>query len=61
MLALLLAACGDDTPTPVDRVSESGLAAHEQLAKDILRELIEIDTTQTGSTTVAAESCRRSR
>ena len=56
-MALLLAACGgDETPAPAGLVPESGLAAHQQLAKEILRELIEIDTTQTGSTTIAAEA-----
>ena len=56
-MALLLAACGgDETPAPTDLVPESGLTAHQQLAKEILRELIEIDTTQTGSTTIAAEA-----
>jgi acetylornithine deacetylase/succinyl-diaminopimelate desuccinylase-like protein len=56
-LVVFLTACGGkDTPAPPNAVPEAGLAAHQQLAKDFLRELIEIDTTQTGSTTIAAEA-----
>ena len=29
---------------------------HQQMARDILRELVEIDTTQAGNTTIAAEA-----
>ncbi|MDH5323674.1 MAG: M20/M25/M40 family metallo-hydrolase [Gammaproteobacteria bacterium] len=55
-LALLLAACSDGDTPPADVVPESGLEAHQQLARDILRELIEIDTTQAGNTTIAADA-----
>lgn len=57
LLASVLAACGSgEAPAPAAIVPDSGLAAHQQLAKDILRELIEIDTTQAGNTTIAAEA-----
>ncbi len=60
MLASLLAACGDQQETSepvVEAVApESELLPHQQMAKDILRELVEIDTTQAGNTTIAAEA-----
>jgi acetylornithine deacetylase/succinyl-diaminopimelate desuccinylase-like protein len=59
-LALLLAACGSEQE-PSEAVveaaaPESALLPHEQMARDILRELVEIDTTQAGNTTIAAEA-----
>lgn len=60
LLAFFMTACGsDDPPVAMDAMEMdvgSGIAAHQQLAKNLLRELIEIDTTQAGSTTVAAEA-----
>jgi len=60
MLFLFLASCGGDSASPSAApgaaTSESDLSPYQQLARDIFRELIEIDTTQTGSTTVAAEA-----
>ncbi len=57
ILASFMTACGsDDRPAAMETDADSGLATHQQLAKDLLRELIEIDTTQTGSTTIAAEA-----
>ena len=48
-LAATLAVPGAQTATPRPRV----LTPHEALAKDILKELVEIDTTQKGSTAPA--------
>jgi acetylornithine deacetylase/succinyl-diaminopimelate desuccinylase-like protein len=59
MLASLLAACGDgdEEAAQVDVVVEaSDLLPHQQMARDILLELVEIDTTQDGNTTIAAEA-----
>ncbi|MDA0707030.1 MAG: M20/M25/M40 family metallo-hydrolase [Proteobacteria bacterium] len=57
MVFILSACSGDDEAQAAAEIaSESGLAAHQQLAKDLLRELIQIDTTQAGSTTIAAEA-----
>ena len=43
--------------TPFVSSAESGLLPHQQMAKEFLRELIEINTTQsTGNTTVAADA-----
>lgn len=65
-LALFVVSCGREDPasTPAASVTESPLAEsvsellpHQQMAKDFLRELIEIDTTHSsGSTTLAAEA-----
>jgi acetylornithine deacetylase/succinyl-diaminopimelate desuccinylase-like protein len=65
-LACVLAACGSDDPgsAPADTAIESAtqptvteLLPHQQMAKEYLRELIEIDTTHsTGNTTIAAEA-----
>lgn len=57
-LVFILSACSgdDEAQAAAEIASESGLAAHQQLAKDLLRELIQIDTTQAGSTTIAAEA-----
>ena len=65
LLAFLVVSCGEDTTTtstetmtesPAD-TPVSDLLPHQQMAKDFLRELIEIDTTHsTGSTTIAAEA-----
>ncbi len=60
MLASLLAACGGKQETSESVVeavaAASELLPHQQMAKDILRELVEIDTTQAGNTTIAAEA-----
>ncbi len=66
LLSILVASCSSEetdstsTETTTDlsaTTQDSALLAHQQMAKDFLRELIEIDTTQsTGSTTVAAEA-----
>ncbi len=66
LLALVLVSCGsektDSTTTEMTTDSSaetqvSGLPPHQKMAKDFLRQLVEIDTTQsTGSTTVAAEA-----
>lgn len=66
LLALFIASCGgeDTASTSVEPAIESSpetpaseLLPHQQMAKDLLRELIEIDTTQsTGNTTIAAEA-----
>lgn len=61
-LLAILSACGGEQETneaPVDAAEPapaSELLPHQQMAKDILRELVEIDTTQEGDTTVAAEA-----
>ena len=60
MLVSLLVACGGEQES-VESVVEtaapkSELLPHQQMAKDILRELVEIDTTQAGNTTIAAEA-----
>lgn len=64
--AMFLISCdaNDTAPTPAENSTEtaaespdSGLLPHQQMAKNFLRELIEIDTTHsTGSTTIAAEA-----
>jgi len=61
VLTLVFAACGksdeavvEDSPSVTSGPKE--LQPHQQLAKDILRELVEIDTTQKGNTTIAAEA-----
>ncbi len=58
VLAFLMVSCGNDkTESTSTETTASGLLPHQQMAKDFLRELIEIDTTQsTGNTTVAAEA-----
>jgi acetylornithine deacetylase/succinyl-diaminopimelate desuccinylase-like protein len=66
LLAFFVVSCSSEetdstlTETTTDSsvsTQVSGLLPHQQMAKDFLRELIEIDTTQsTGSTTVAAEA-----
>ena len=66
LLAFLVVSCSNEqtdstsTETTTDSSVEaqvSRLLPHQQMAKDILRELIEIDTTHsTGSTTIAAEA-----
>lgn len=59
VLTLCLAACGSDEPAPpaAAETPTDGLLPHQQLAKDIFRELIETDTTfETGNTTIAAEA-----
>ncbi len=60
MLISFLAACGGEQETAATDVAattpESGLLPHQQMARDILRELVEINTTQTGNTTDAAEA-----
>ena len=66
LLAFLVVSCSSEETdstsieTTTDLPTEtqvSALLPHQQMAKDFLRELIEIDTTQsTGSTTVAAET-----
>lgn len=66
LLAFFVISCSSEetdstsTETTTDSSVEtqvSGLLPHQQMAKDFLRELIEIDTTQsTGSTTVAADA-----
>ena len=70
LFTVLVASCSkeDTPPVPADVATDSAadaapesstsdLMAHQQLAKDLLRELIEIDTTQSsGSTTIAAEA-----
>ena len=52
LAALMVAAVSGQTGTPAPR----NLSAHERLAKDLLKQLVEIDTTQKGSTTPAAEA-----
>ncbi len=66
LLAFFVISCSSEetdstsTETTTDLSVEtqvSGLLPHQQMAKDFLRELIEIDTTHsTGSTTIAAEA-----
>ena len=58
MLAFIAVSCSKEgeAPAPVETAAPSGLLPHQELARDILRELIEIDTTQNGSTTTAAEA-----
>ena len=57
IFAFFVASCGGEQAEPVPEETASGdLLPHQQLAKDMLRELIEIDTTQAGSTTTAAEA-----
>ena len=60
MLASLLAACGGEqepaAPLVEATAPKTELLPQQQMAKDILRELIEIDTTQAGNTTIAAEA-----
>ena len=47
----------DSTSEPSETTSANELLPHQQMAKDFLRELIEIDTTHsTGNTTIAAEA-----
>ena len=55
-LAVFAASCGKDEPAAVELATEPGLSSYQVLARDILRELIEIDTSQSGSTTLAAEA-----
>jgi len=65
-LALIfVAACGQDpapvveeaAPAPASAVAESTLLPHQELAREILRELIEIDTTDSvGDNTAAAQA-----
>lgn len=59
MLASLLSACGggeEESTQPAVVVSESELLPQQQMAKEILGELVAIDTTQAGNTTIAAEA-----
>jgi acetylornithine deacetylase/succinyl-diaminopimelate desuccinylase-like protein len=60
MLASLLGACGAEQeavePVIETPATKSELLPHQQMAKDILKELVEIDTTQAGNTTIAAEA-----
>jgi len=62
MMTIVLSACGkNEDATPQPAAAEPELAAaellpHQQIARDILRELVEIDTTQAGNTTIAAEA-----
>ena len=51
--AVLVATIGAQGVPPA---RQRGPAEYEALAREILRELIEIDTTQSGSTTQAAEA-----
>lgn len=66
LIVLALAGCGDDAPTttaiselaqePIP-AADGGLTPHQELARDILRELIEIDTTDSkGDNTAAAQA-----
>ena len=60
--ALILEACGKSDDASLQNVSvmpepvAQELLGHQQTAKEILRELVEIDTTQAGNTTIAAEA-----
>ena len=60
IFAATLAACSNDDvateATAEAPVAQPELLPHQQMAKEILRELIEIDTTQAGNTTIAAEA-----
>jgi len=60
ILASLLAACDGEQeaagPAVEAAAPQSELLPHQQMAKDILRELVEIDTTQAGNTTIAADA-----
>jgi acetylornithine deacetylase/succinyl-diaminopimelate desuccinylase-like protein len=65
ILGFLLAGCGQDAsepaaPPPTESAparSNPGLLPHQQLARDLLQELIEIDTTDaTGDNTAAAQA-----
>jgi len=66
VLAFLVVSCSNENTdsTSTETTGESApeppaseLLPHQQMAKDLLRELIEIDTTEgTGSTTIAAEA-----
>lgn len=66
LMVFIVTSCGseDTEPRPdgsavetTEETSQSELPEHQQTAKDLLRELIEIDTTHsTGNTTVAAEA-----
>lgn len=63
-LSTLLVSCGSDDATPVVtettttvKAATTELLPHQLMARDFLRELIEIDTTHsTGNTTIAAEA-----
>ncbi len=66
--AVFLVGCGQDEPAEVDEIAapaaeaevaapDPGLDAHQQLARDLLKELIEIDTTDSkGDNTAAAQA-----
>ena len=66
LLAFFVVSCSSEEPnsTSTETMTDSSVEAqgsellpHQQMAKDFLRELIEIDTTQsTGNTTIAAEA-----
>jgi len=66
-LLVFLAGCGQDTETPVTEpdvqpeapevANQAALLPHQQMARDFLQELIEIDTTDaTGDNTAAAQA-----
>ena len=58
-LAALIAGCGggdEEVSAPAVVSSSTELLPHQQMARDILHELVEIDTTQAGDTTIAAEA-----
>ena len=57
--AFMIAACSGDEPasTTAAVLSEDGLAPHQVLARELLRELVEIDTTDSvGDNTAAAQA-----
>lgn len=66
LLALVVVSCSSEKTDsqltepsngPPTEVQVSGLLPHQEMAKEFLRQLIEIDTTQsTGNTTIAAEA-----
>ena len=64
---VFLSGCGQDTATPVTEpdvqpeapevANQAALLPHQQMARDFLQELIEIDTTDaTGDNTAAAQA-----
>ena len=58
--AVILSACGkDDATVAVDNATTNSAPAelqpHQQMAREILKELVETDTTFTGNTTIAAQ------
>ena len=57
LLAFVVVSCSNEDTESSFETPESDLLPHQQMARDFLRELIEIDTTHsTGNTTIAADA-----